>query len=238
MNSPAAGREDVVAPPRAASAATAVRALSVIVLVVETVSVALSMADRSWTIFLLAHIAAIATLLIVIVAFDRRGFDSTQIQKLAFLTFVGGPIGAAAGILSEGSLWKTEARELTAWYETIAPREDAAVTLVDQIIDDRLVSNASQLPRRFDTLLATGSAQEKRAVLAYLALESGNAEMPEALRLALRSPDQGVRVQAAAVAAHVRDKARHRTKTPVAASVNLPIVSASRPSPTTHAGRT
>jgi hypothetical protein len=237
MNSPTAGREDVVAP-HAASAATAVRALSVIVLVVETVSVALSMADRSWTIFLLAHVAAIATLLIVIVGFDRRGFDSTQIQKLAFLTFVGGPVGAAAGILSEGSLWKTEAGELTAWYETIAPREDAAVTLVDQIIDDRLVSNTSQLPRRFDTLLATGSAQEKRAVLAYLALESGNAEMPEALRLALRSPDQGVRVQAAAVAAHVRDKARHRTDAPVAASVNLPIVSASRPSPTSHAGRT
>lgn len=215
----------------------ATRALSVVVLVVETVSVALSMADRSWTIFLIAHVAAMTMLVVAIVGFDWRRLDSTQIQKFAFLTFAGGPIGAAAGILSEGSLWRTDVGALTAWYETIAPPEDAAVTLVDQIIDDRLVSDASQLPRRFDTLLATGSAQEKRAVLAYLALESGNAEMPEALRLALRSPDQGVRVQAAAVAAHVRDKARHRKESRVEASLNVPLVPGSRPSPVAHSRR-
>jgi hypothetical protein len=100
------------------------------------------------------------------------------------------------------------------WYRTIAPPEDRTVTLVDQIIDRRLVNRRSRLPRRFDRLLATGSMAQKQAVLAYLALENDNPTLSDALRLALRSNDQRVRVQAAAVAAHVRDKARQTKALP------------------------
>ena len=198
-----------------ASAAVMQGGLFVVLLVIEMVSVAISMGDRSWTIFLLCHAAVLALLLAAILVFDHLGLDSGELQEFAFLTFVAGPVGAAAGILSQARLWRTETRQLAAWYETIAPPEDAAVTLVDKIIDGRLVSYTSRLPRRFDKLLTSGSPQEKRAVLAYLALEPGTTDIPEPLRVALRSPDQGVRVQAAAVAAHVRDKVRHSATIPI-----------------------
>lgn len=184
------------------------RALSVGALVAETVAVALAVASRSWTALFITHSVITAVLVAAILLVELRKIDSSQLQKVAFLTFIGGPIGATAGILSDPTLWRNRNDALEEWYRTIVPPEDGAVTLVDQIIDGRLVSSQSQLPRRFDKLLTTGSMAEKQAVLAYLALENGKPDVSDALRLALRSADQRVRVQAAAVAAHVRDKAR------------------------------
>ena len=194
--------------PQAIRGLALTRVLSVAVLIAETVCVAVAVAHESWTALLVVHASTALVLVLTIIILDRSDIDSSQLQKVAFLTFVAGPIGAAAGILSDATLWRSRNEALAAWYQTIAPPEDGAVTLVDRIIDGRLISNESQLPRRFDKLLTHGSMAEKQAVLAYLALENGKPDVSNALRLALRSPDQRVRVQAAAVAAHVRDKAR------------------------------
>ncbi|MNL39871.1 hypothetical protein D3C87_1621800 [compost metagenome] len=96
------------------------------------------------------------------------------------------------------------------WYNTIAPSEAAAVTLVDMIIDGRLINQQTRLPRPYDALLSTGTMQEKQALLAYLAIENDEKFVEVALALALRSSDQRVRVQAAAVAAHTRGRSRRR----------------------------
>lgn len=187
---------------------TATQVLGAVVLIIELSIVALAIAERSWMLFLLPHLAIGLFMLGAIIVLDRQNLDTTQLQQLAILTFVTGPFGTAAAILAAGGWLRTRKADLQVWYNTIAPPEQAAVTLIDQIIDGRLVNDQSQLPRSFDSLLANGSPAEKRAVLAHLALE--NVDFPNALRIALRSPDPALRVQAAAVAAHQRDKARHR----------------------------
>lgn len=184
------------------------RFLSVIALVAETVAVAMAVETGNWLLMAISHIVTAEVLIATALGLERFGLDSSQMQKTALFTFAAGPIGTAAAIISDPQLWRTHPDALQDWYRTISPPEDRAVTLVDQIIDRRLVNRRSRLPRRFDTLLTSGSMAEKQAVLAHLALESDNPKVAGTLRLALRSNDQRVRVQAAAVAAHVRDKAR------------------------------
>jgi hypothetical protein len=113
-------------------------------------------------------------------------------------------------LLGEQQIWQPKGDALDKWYNTIAPAEAPAVTLVDMIIDGRLVRQQSRLPRPYDALLSTGTMQEKQALLAYLAIEDDEKFVEVALALALRSPDQRVRVQAAAVAAHTRGRSRQR----------------------------
>lgn len=197
--------------PTGTSRDSIVQLLGAVVLIVEMGCVAVAVAERSWVIFLVPHLASTLLLLSVVVAFDRRGRDSTGVQQLALLSFVAGPFGTAATILAAGGWHRNRPSDLWSWYDTIAPPEQAAVTLVDRIIDGRLVSDRSQLPRAFEGLLLDGTPTEKRAVLAHLALE--NEDLPHVLEIALRSPDQALRVQAAAVAAHLRDKARRRQRT-------------------------
>jgi hypothetical protein len=183
--------------------------LAVLVLVVEMLLVGFAVAQGTWSTVLAGHAAIVALLVLTLVLAERSGIDTSDLQKFAFLTACGGPVGAAAAMISINRSSTVQMPILDKWYRTIAPPEEAAVTLVDQIIDGRLVRMDSLLPRRFDELLASGSMVEKQAILAYLANEDTRSGVSEALRLAMRSPDQRVRVQAAAVAAHGRDKARH-----------------------------
>ena len=188
----------------------AITVLQTVTIVGEILLVAHLLGTNDWGAVALGHLGVVAALTFVIVGLERSQIETGPLQTFTLLTFAGGPIGAAAALLGEQQIWQPKGDALDKWYNTIAPTEVPAVTLVDMIIDGRLVRQQSRLPRPYDALLSNGSMQEKQALLAYLAIEDDEKFVEVALALALRSPDQRVRVQAAAVAAHTRGRSRRR----------------------------
>lgn len=189
---------------------TAVQMLQVATIVAEILLIAAALSGNGWETLAIGHAGIIAVLICVIAGLEWAHIDSGPLQTFTLLTFAGGPIGGMAAMLGQQQLWQPKGDALDKWYNTIAPAETAAVTLVDMIIDGRLVRQQSRLPRPYDALLNSGTMQEKQALLAYLAIEDDEKFVAVALALALRSPDQRVRVQAAAVAAHTKDRSRRR----------------------------
>ena len=190
--------------------AVAIRTLQIAAIIGEILLSAYALAGNGWGPVALGHLSIVAALVFVIVCLERARIDTGSLQTFTLLTFAGGPIGAAASLLGDQHFWNPKADALDKWYNTIAPIEEPAVTLVDMIIDGRLVSPQTRLPRPYDALLSTGTMQEKQGLLAYLAIEDDEKFVEVALALALRSTDQRVRVQAAAVAAHTRGRSRRR----------------------------
>ena len=191
--------------------------VQVTVVVAEILLVSLLLAGHAWQAVFMGHLAIVGILIMLIVALENARASTEPFQALALMTFAGGPIGAAAALTSAQQLWQPRGDALDRWYETIAPTQTEAVTLVDLILDGRLVREQSRLPRPYDALLESGTMQEKQALLAHLAVENDEKFVEVALALALRSSDQRVRVQAAAVAAHI--KARNRLRARPASSV-------------------
>jgi hypothetical protein len=189
---------------------TAVRILQVMAVVGEILLVAAALTGNGWEVLALGHLGIIATLTAAVIGLERANIESGPLQTFTLLSFAGGPIGGMAALLGEQQVWQPKGDALDKWYNTIAPAQTAAVTLVDMIIDGRLVHQQSRLPRPYDALLNSGTMQEKQALLAYLAIEDDEKFVEVALALALRSSDQRVRVQAAAVAAHTKDRSRRR----------------------------
>lgn len=188
----------------------AILLLKVAIVIAEVLLIAHAIAGNGWEVMAMGHIGIVIGLTLVVLLLERARIDTGSLQTFTLLTFAGGPIGGAAALLSEQLIWRPKADALERWYETMAPSEVPAVTLVDLIIDGRLVQQQSRLPRPYDALLSSGTMQEKQALLAYLAIEDDEKFVEVALALALRSSDQRVRVQAAAVAAHTRARARRR----------------------------
>lgn len=154
------------------------------------------------------HLALCALLLALVVIVEHAGYESGELQKFTFLMAVAGPIGSAAALIGEQLSSGTHSATLEQWYNTIAPPPAPAITLADRILDDQLVRPTSRLPQRFDRLLAHGTMREKQAFFAHVAADTAQPAMSDLLDTALRSRDQRVRVQAAAVASFIRDKAR------------------------------
>lgn len=189
---------------------TAIRLLKVATIIAETLLIAQALATNSWEILALSHLAIIAILTTALTALALAGVESDDLPAFVLLTFAGGPVGGAAALLGDQQIWRPKASDLQQWYDTIAPEHAPAVTLVDRILDGRLIRRQSRLPRPYDALLNSGTMQEKQALLAYLAIDDDEKFVGVALALALRSNDQRVRVQAAAVAAHTRARIRAR----------------------------
>lgn len=210
MNEHIGAQNLVPEPALLGNGSTAVRTLQIAAIIGEILLTAYALSGHGWSMVALGHLGIVTTLVLVIVCLERARIDTGSLQTFTLLTFAGGPIGAAAALLGDQQFWQPKADALDKWYNTIAPVEEPAVTLVDMIIDGRLVNPKSRLPRPYDSLLSTGTMQEKQALLAYLAIEDDEKFVEVALALALRSTDQRVRVQAAAVAAHTRGRSRRR----------------------------
>lgn len=187
-----------------------IRALQIASITAEILLIAHALAGNGWELLATGHLAIVGLLTLTIIGLERAQVETGPLQVFTLLTFASGPIGAGAALLGEQQMWQPRGDALAKWYDTIAPAETPAVTLVDMIIDGRLVREQSRLPRPYDALLSSGTMQEKQALLAYLAIEDDEKFVEVALALALRSPDQRVRVQAAAVAAHTRARSRRR----------------------------
>ncbi|WP_332700826.1 hypothetical protein [Devosia sp.] len=179
-------------------------------IIAEILLIAHAATGNGWETLALGHVGIVASLVLLVLMLERVQIETGALQTFVLLTFAGGAIGGAAALIGEQLAWRPKADALERWYNMIAPAEAPAVTLVDLIIDGRLVQQRSRLPRPYDALLSTGTMQEKQALLAYLAIEDDEKFVEVALALALRSADQRVRVQAAAVAAYTRARARRR----------------------------
>ncbi|ODT80454.1 MAG: hypothetical protein ABS76_16070 [Pelagibacterium sp. SCN 64-44] len=146
----------------------------------------------------------LATILIV----ERLGYSAGTLQSYTLQMLVAGPMGSASALIGEQLASRAKAEELVQWYETIAPTPQSMVTLADRIIDDQLVRPHSKLPQNVNHLIAQGSMREKQALFASIVSEA-RVEGVGLIEKALRSRDQRVRVQAAAVSAFIRSKLRN-----------------------------
>jgi len=187
-------------------------AIKAAVLCCSVVLVSLTLAGWHWPNLLLGHLALVALLAAIICLLEITGRSSGELQTFTLLFAVFGPVGGFAGLLAEQKVLRADRAELEQWYNVIAPRGAAAVTLVDRIRDGRLVRGEAALPRPFQALLSSGSMEEQQALLAYLAGSEEPAVVQAALAEALRSPDHRLRVQAAAVAAHTRQRLRQNNR--------------------------
>ncbi|WP_421950939.1 hypothetical protein [Pelagibacterium sp.] len=157
---------------------------------------------------LFLHLGYCAVLLGTILVAERSGIYSGDLQSFALQVLVAGPFGAASAMIDEQLSSRVRAEHLQGWYDTIAPPLKPAVTLADRIRDDQVVRPAARLPKSVDKLITSGSMREKQALFASIVAE-GPAEGFNLIEKALRSRDQRVRVQAAAVSALFRSKVRN-----------------------------
>ncbi|UYQ72954.1 hypothetical protein OF122_04085 [Pelagibacterium flavum] len=156
------------------------------------------------------HFGYCAVLLGTILLAERSGIYSGDLQSFALQVLVAGPLGAASAMIDEQLSSHVRAERLQRWYDTIAPTPQAAVTLADRIRDDQVVRPAARLPKSVDRLIMSGSMREKQALFASIVAD-GPVEGAGLIEKALRSRDQRVRVQAAAVSALFRSKIRTST---------------------------
>lgn len=154
------------------------------------------------------HIVYCAGLLGAILMAERAGVYSGDLQSFALQVLVAGPFGAASAMIDEHLASRSRAEELERWYDTIAPLPQAAVTLADRIRDDQVVRPTARLPKSVDKLISSGSMREKQALFASIVAD-GPAGGGNLIEMALRSRDQRVRVQAAAVSALFRSRIRN-----------------------------
>ncbi|MFD2648850.1 hypothetical protein ACFSX5_13755 [Devosia albogilva] len=188
-------------------------AVKAAVLCCSIVLVALTLAGSDWRYLVLGHLTLVSLLAALIWLLELFHRSSAELQTFTLLFAVFGPMGGIAGLLADQKELRADRRELEQWYDVIAPRSAAAVTLVDRIRDGRLVRGEAALPRPYQALLTNGSMEEKQALLAYLAASEEPAVVHAALSQALKSPDHRLRVQAAAVAAHTRQRQRQNART-------------------------
>jgi hypothetical protein len=159
-----------------------------------------------------AHFALAAALLVAIVVAERLNYYAGDLQKFMLQMLVAGPLGSASALIDEQLSTRLRPEILAKWYDTIAPQPQAAVTLADRIRDDQVVRPRAKLPRSVNRLIVKGSMREKQALFATVVAD-GRLEGVNLIEKALRSRDQQVRVQAAAVSAFLRSKVRTSTGT-------------------------
>lgn len=171
---------------------------------------------------LIIHFALGGALVAAILVIERAGYNAGQLQSYALQMLVAGPLGAASAMIGEQLVGRARIDRLIPWYETLAPAPEAVVTLADRIIDDQLVRREAKLPKSVDRLIMSGSMREKQALFASI-ISDGRIEGVNLIEKALRSRDQRVRVQAAAVSAFIRSKLRKSAGVPYS---NTPVTGA------------
>ena len=154
----------------------------------------------------LAHGAVLALLATRIRSARRQGQDASNSLLALIATAAIGPAGAiGAGLLGLLSGRAAPNDLLEAWYERISL--SVAVDPVTRLCDDvgvgRTIDLGGPTPASFHAVVETGTLAERQTVLGLIARRF-HADYLPVLRAALQSPEPMIRVQAAAVAAHVR----------------------------------
>jgi hypothetical protein len=160
------------------------------------------------TVILLVHAGICALLFWHLLIQARHGADITKPALLLFATIAAGPLGAAISVLAFAVTPRRERREvLEEWYQRIAlvVDSDHDKQTSDQVLTGRVTSVADAAPQSFFDVIHHGTLEQKQSVLGIIARRF-HPEYAPALAAALKSPEPVVRVQAAAVAAHVSQR--------------------------------
>ncbi|MFM9938556.1 MAG: hypothetical protein ACKVP7_03555 [Hyphomicrobiaceae bacterium] len=162
--------------------------------------------ERLW-LFLPLHLLIVAALSLNVRRLCRRGEETTFAMLATLAVAAAGPLGALGTL---ALAWLAGRRQtatglLTAWYERIALSiaVDPVARFCDTVSTGRTITLDATPPRSYATVIATGTLVERQNVLGLIARRFHPDYLP-ILSTALRSPEAVIRVQAAAVAAHVR----------------------------------
>jgi hypothetical protein len=154
-----------------------------------------------------AHIAIVAGTIIYVQRATRRKVDASPSMLLAITTFAAGPLGALGSLIS---YWLTfedqdDSDLLRAWYArlSLSTETDAMTQLSDTVAIGRSQLLDAALPSTFVGIFHNGSIADQQNVLGLIARHFHPDYIP-ALRAAVTSEATIIRVQAAAVTAHVR----------------------------------
>lgn len=160
---------------------------------------------------LLVHALTLSFLLKHLVGRHRAGSESTLAMLGLIASSVLGPLGAigtaVVGLALRGN--RRPERLLDEWYARIAMATelDAVSKLSDSVRVGRAVGLAGPVPSSFENIVAAGPVSSRQAVLGLIARHF-DPEYLATLKVALRSPLPSIRVQAAAVAAHLQPDVR------------------------------
>lgn len=204
----------------------------------EAVALALALYfSGSIGVVLAIHLVAIAALAWIAWQATNQRRD-TAIPLIALITGVfTGPAGAiGSAVLGLGSAGPGKPNALiSAWYDRIAL--STAIKPEERLCEDvsvgRTLDLSSPIPDAFPTRIETGSLAERQAILGHIARHF-HADYLPVLRRALESPEPVLRVQAAAVAAHVTPNIRRRLRDLLVAPVSGPLEALDRYSELSH----
>lgn len=171
------------------------------------------------------HLLTLAVIGLLVAHLRRSGHDVAY-PMLALITGAAvGPVGIlGAGVLAlrEGRS-RTPSHLVTDWYErialstTVAPEE----RLCEDVNVGRTLDLGAPLPTSYSDAMTAGPLAERQAILGHIARHFHPAYLP-ALKIALASPEPAIRVQAAAVAAHISPKVRRVLHDAAAAAARIP----------------
>ena len=156
---------------------------------------------------MLVHGLALAALALQLRDSMRRGVDSS----LPFLGLLGSIAVGPAGAIGAGCLEllvRSAARDshlLADWYERIslATTIDRVTRQCDNVRIGRTINLQAGAPASFLAVIEAGTLAERQTILGLVARHFHVEYLP-VLQAAMRSPEPMIRVQAAAVASHVR----------------------------------
>jgi hypothetical protein len=176
--------------------------------------------DVAITVTLALHAAIVAALAIFLFAGRDRGSDVSMAATVLLVVMVAGPAGAAVALaalaLYEGV--DTTAGEpgaiLEEWYERLAAagQPPPATQFHDRIMSGRVPRLDAPGPQNFMHVIDRGTLDERQKALGLIARHF-HPDYTPVLEAALKSPEPVVRVQAAAVVAHVKANLKTRIRT-------------------------
>lgn len=193
----------------------------------ETVLIALGIAasGNPAASLIVIHLATLAALAGLVAATRRGRQDSTY----AILALIAGTAMGPVGIMGAAVLALGERRArapsplVSAWYErialstTVAPEE----RLCEDVNVGRTLDLGAPLPISYADAMSSGPLADRQAILGHIARHFHPAYLPT-LKIALASPEPVLRVQAAAVAAHISPKVRRLLVEGVDAAARAP----------------
>ncbi len=155
-----------------------------------------------------AHLMLVGIMSLVLWRPLRSGSDGGVALLGVLSTLATGPFGAAGTLLlpTLGASGTESTTRLAAWYQRIAlsADQDEFTRVSDRIVIGRTANLAAVTPAELAVTFASGATTAQQTALGMIARNFHPAYLP-ALKIALDSPEPVIRVQAAAVAARVRE---------------------------------
>ena len=159
------------------------------------------------------HFAVVLLLALWVYQLARHNRDTSDAVLLLLTTLAVGPLGTLGTIFSAvvSARSKPDAQLLKSWYERISLSSniDPVSRHCDTVAVGRTMDLQGPAPASFSEVLKYGSLRERQNALGLIARRFHPDYIP-ALKVALKSDLPVIRVQAAAVAAHVRVDLRNR----------------------------